>query len=191
MTEKEKKESFRYKTKKYLVFFRGMILRVFSIFCYASVIFNIPNLFSIIIGYFSNLDISKFSPINIYYQSSIYTGFLLGLIFYSFLGNWSFRQSNRDLSIKAKNYQSFFKFSSSLKIIITFKIKSSNKYFPLIHYFWLFCIIFLLAGVIKSILLGNTSLNLFSNLLMCLTLSFLILNGIYKLIDFFKKRFLK
>ena len=187
MTEKEKKESFKYKIKKNLVFFKGIILRVFSIFCYASVILNIPNLVSIIIGYFSNIDISKFSPINTDYQISIYTGFLLGLIFYSFLGNWSFRQSNINLSIKTKNHQSFFKFSSSLKIITVFKIKSSKKYFPLIHYFWTFCIIFLLAGIIKSIILGNNSLNLFSNLLICLPLSFLFLNRTYKLIDLFKK----
>ena len=185
MSEKEKQDTFKYKTKKNLVFFKGIILRVFSIFCYATVIFNIPNLFLIIIRYFSNLDISQFSPIDNNYQISIYMGFLLGLIFYSFLGNWSLKKSNKDLSIKAKNNQSFFKFPSSLKRIITFKIKSSNKYFPFIHYFWSFCIIFLLAGIIKLILLGNTSLDLFSNLLVCLPLSFLFLNGSYKLIDLF------
>ncbi len=116
-------------------------------------------------------------------------GFLLGLIFYSFLGNLSMKKSNKDLSIKAKNNQSFFKFPSSLKRIITFKIKSSNKYLPFIHYFWSFCIIFLLAGIIKSILLGNTQLDLFSNLFVYLPLSFLFLNGSYKLIDLFNKCF--
>ena len=138
MKAKEKKNSFKYKTKKNLIFFKGIILRVFSIFCYATVIFNIPNLFLIIIRYFSNLDISQFSPFDNNYQISIFIGFLLGLIFYSSLGNWSLKNANKDLSIKAKINQSFFKFPSSLKKIITFKIKSSNKYFPFIHYFWSF-----------------------------------------------------
>jgi len=187
MTAKEKKFFITYNNRKFLVFFKGIILRVFSIFCYATVIFNIPNLFLIIIGYFRNLDISQFSPIDNNYQISIYMGFLLGLIFYSFLGNWSLKKSNKALSIQAKNHQSFCKFSPSIKRIITFKIKSSNKYFPFVHYFWSFCIIFLLAGIIKSILLGNNSLNLFSNLLICLPLSLLFLNGSFKLLDLYKK----
>ena len=91
MTGKEKKEFIKNKNKNTIVFFKGIILRVFSIFCYTTVIFNIPNLFLIIIGYFSNLDISQFSPIDNNYQISIYMGFLLGLIFYSFLGNWSLK----------------------------------------------------------------------------------------------------
>ena len=66
MSEKEKQDSFKYKTKKNLVFFKGIILRVLSIFCYATVIFNIPNLFLIIIRYFSNLDISQYFLFTLY-----------------------------------------------------------------------------------------------------------------------------